>query len=109
MSERYRLNIGDRYLSDALGNTYYREPLKDASGFSDTPIANFTPELMQLLRRDDGFIVSEKILFRAFRNGQYEPPVEIEKKDLISTQPHANFLPVALCGGAKDIAPCLAK
>ena len=98
MSEKtkYRLNIGDRYLSDAQGNLYCREPLKDMSGFTDTAIANFTPELKQLTRRDNGFQVVEKILFQARRNGQYEPPVEIEKKDLIGTQRHAKFSPGCL-------------
>ncbi len=94
MSEKkYRLNIQDRYFSDAMGNCYYREPLKDASGFADTPFLNFTPELVQLLRRDDGFNITEKILFSAFRCGQYEPPVELEKKDMIGNQPHLKFSP----------------
>ena len=70
MSEKkYRLNIQDRYFSDALGNTFFREPLKDASGYADIPFMNFCPQLVQLLRRDDGFTISEKILFSAFRGG----------------------------------------
>ena len=97
MSEKkYRLNIDDRYLSDGQGNLYFREPLKDANGYSDTPIANFTPELVEMVRRDDGFAVMERTKFAAFRGGQYEPPVEIEKKDLIGTQPHAKFSPGCL-------------
>lgn len=94
MSEKkYRLNIQDRYFSDAQGNTFFRELRKDASGYDDIPFMNFCPQLVQLLRRDDGFTVSEKILFSAFRGGQYEPPVELEKRDMIGNQPHVKFSP----------------
>lgn len=94
MSEKkYRLNIQDRYFSDAQGNTYFREPLKDASGYTDIPFMNFCPQLVRLLRRDDGFTISEKILFSAFRGGEYEPPVELEKRDMIGNQPHVKFSP----------------
>lgn len=96
IGKEYRLNIDDRYLSDGQGNLYFREPLKDANGYSDTPIANFTPELVEMVRRDDGFTVMERTKFAAFRGGQHEPPVEIEKKDLIGTQPHAKFSPGCL-------------
>lgn len=94
MSEKkYRLNIQERYFSDAQGNTFFREPLKDASGYADIPFMNFCPQLVQLLRRDDGFTITEKILFSAFRGGRNEPPVELEKRDMIGNQPHVKFSP----------------
>lgn len=89
--KEYRKNIQNRYFSDESGNAYFREPLRDSSGYSDTPFMNFTPELVQLLRRDDGFSISDRIVFSAFRNGVHEAPVEVEKKDMIGNQPHLKF------------------
>ena len=108
MSERkYRVNIQDRYLSDERGNTFYREPLKDASGFQDIPFMNFWPELRELRRLDDGFTVSDKIVFSAFRNGAYEPSVELEKRDMVGNQPQAKFSAgCRVFRGSGNIARC---
>lgn len=108
VSERkYRVNIQDRYFSDERGNAFYREPLKDAAGFQDIPFMNFWPELVQLRRLDDGFTVSDKIIFSAFRNGVHEPPVELEKRDMIGNQPQAKFSAgCRVFKGKSNIARC---
>lgn len=89
----YKLNIRDRYFATADGTAYYREPLKDGSGAIDTAFMNFWPELVQLKQVDDGFSPKDFITFRAYRNRRYEPPVDLEKKDLIGPQPHGRFSP----------------
>ena len=108
MSEKkYRFNIQDRYFSDERGNAFYREPLKDAAGVQDTPFMNFWPELRELRRMDDGFTISDKIVFSAFRNGVYEPPVELEKRDMIGNQPQVKFSAgCRVFKGKSNIARC---
>lgn len=93
MSEesKKRLDIQGRYYSDATGYLYHIEPMKNGEGWVDTAIANFTPELVELTRRDNGFEVSDAVRFRAFRNGQYEPTVEIQKSDILSNHPDQKF------------------
>lgn len=93
MSAEYRKNVQDKYLSDERGILYRRDPLRDSSGCADTPIANFTPELVEQRRIDDGFEIKDTTLFSAYRNGTREPPVALEKKDMISNQPHLKFSP----------------
>lgn len=93
MAGKFRKSVQDRYFCDEKGTAYFREPMKEANGVIDTPFANFFPELVQLKCFDDGFDVKDKILFRAFRGGVYELPVAIEKKDILSNQPHAKFSP----------------
>lgn len=93
MSDGYRKSVQDKYFSDDRGILYRRDPLKDSSGCADTPIANFTPELVEQRRIDDGFEIKDTTLFSAYRNGTHEPPVALEKKDMISNQPHAKFSP----------------
>ena len=91
--ERYRKSIQGQYFCDAVGRVYFREPIKNQEAYSDIMLMNFTPELVQLISRDDGFEVTDKIVFRAFRNGVYEAPVELDKKDILSNQTHAKFSP----------------
>ena len=93
MSEdnKKRLDIQGRYYSDSSGFLYHIEPTKNGEGWVDTAIANFTPELVELTRRDNGFEVSDAVRFRAFRNGQYEPAVEIQKSDILSNHPDQKF------------------
>ena len=87
MSEetKKRLEIQGRYYGDGLGNLYHVEPLKNDAGWAETKIANFTPELVELTRKDNGFEVSEAVRFRAFRNGRYDPTIEIQKSDIYRT------------------------
>ena len=89
MSEetKKRLEIQGRYYSDGAGYLYHVEPMKNGEGWTETAIANFTPELVELTRRDNGFEVTDAVRFRAFRNGQYEPTVEIQKSDILSNHP----------------------
>ena len=104
--EEYKV-IGGRYVVNKDGTAFYREPLKDSSGFIDTPFMNFSPILQKLKRIDDGFIQTDKITFRALRRGILESPIDIEKKDMIGNQPHAKF--GAGCRvylGSKNIARC---
>lgn len=93
MSEetKKRLEIQGRYYSDAAGYLYHVEPMKNGEGWTETAIANFTPELVELTRRDNGFEVTDTVRFRAFRNGQYEPTVEIQKSDILSNHPDQRF------------------
>lgn len=86
-----RLEIQGRYYSDATGYLYFVEPMKNGEGWTETAIANFTPELVELTRRDNGFEVTDAVRFRAFRNGQYEPTVEIQKSDILSNHPDQRF------------------
>lgn len=56
-------------------------------------VANHAPMLTRIIRKEDGFTVSEQIEFRARRNNRWETPVSVDKKTMISTQPHIGFSP----------------
>jgi len=56
-------------------------------------VANHAPMLTRIIRKEDGFTVSEQIEFRARRNNKWETPVCIDKKTMISSQPHLSFSP----------------
>lgn len=75
------------------GQLFYLQPLKNASGVSKEPIANHAPMLRRIVRKQDGFTITEQIEFHARRNGRFEQPVCLDKKTMIGNQPHVFFSP----------------
>lgn len=94
MSEEKRktIDISDQYYGDALtGVLYCREPMKSGSGWTDVPVSNFTPKSCGITRHDNGYEVTEVVRFKAFRNGVFEPVVELQKADILSHHPDQKF------------------
>lgn len=107
MDVEYRCNVKERYFCTKDGTAIYREALRNANGIRNEPFMNFWPELVELKQVDDGFTVRDRVIFRAYRGGVYEPPVELEKKDMIGNQPHAKFSPACrIFRGSGNIPRC---
>ena len=107
MNAKYRCNVKERYFCTTDGTAIYREALQNANAIRDDPFMNFWPELVELKQVDDGFAVRDRVIFRAYRGGVYEPPVELEKKDMIGNQPHAKFSPACrIFRGRGNIPRC---
>ena len=64
----------------------------DGSPFTDsTPIANFTPVLMERLAVHTGFDTVEELVFNAFRAGRYSGEVTLTKADITGLRPDVKF------------------
>jgi len=84
------LDIGP-YYADQDGTLHYRARTKGGDGFSDEVIANHTPIASLYVRRTDGFTTKDEVEFVTVRNGKKSPPVSVDRKTILSTQPHINF------------------
>ena len=83
----------DHYKVDGSGVLYYTDSNEKVEMETSTPIANHSPMLQRIVRKDDGFDIKESVEFSARLNGRNEPAVCIDKKTMIGNQPHVNFSP----------------
>jgi hypothetical protein len=81
----------ENYIVDNDGVLYYTQKTKE--GTITAPVSNHAPMLVRILRKDDGFNITEQVEFSARRKGEQESPVCIDKKTMIGSQPQVNFSP----------------
>jgi len=81
------------YEVDHEGQLYYLKPMQNAEGVVTEAISNHAPMLKRIIRKEDGFTVTEEIEFRARRRHRYETPVCVDKKTMIGSQPQVMFSP----------------
>lgn len=93
MSDNEKILTLGTYEVDKEGILYNQIVSRDGNSVSVEPIANHAPLLQRIVRRDDGFIRTEKVEFRAKRNYRLEDAITIDKKTMIGGQPHAEFSP----------------
>lgn len=75
------------------GILYHSQPMKNGEGLVTEAIANHAPMLNRMVHKKDGFTTTVEIEFTARRNGRNELPVCVDKKTILSSQPHVCFSP----------------
>lgn len=81
------------YEVDSEGQLYYLKPMQNAEGVVVEAIANHSPLLKRIVRKQDGFTTTEEIEFSARRKYRNESPVCVDKKTMIGSQPQVMFSP----------------
>lgn len=92
-SDNEKIYSKGNYEVDHEGQLYYLKPMQNAEGVVVEAIANHSPMLKRIVRKQDGFTTTEEIEFSARRKHRNEVPVCIDKKTMIGSQPQVMFSP----------------